>query len=52
LSRLLIYAGQMPRWFGRISGSHLTQALKILIDDARATLVSGTVSQDNAVFQF
>jgi three-Cys-motif partner protein len=52
LSRLIIYAGQMPRWFGRISGSHLTQALKILIADKRATLVSGTVSQDDAVFQF
>jgi len=52
LSRLTIYARQMPRWFGRISGSHLTQALKVLIDTKRTTLVSGTVSQDAAMFQF
>ena len=52
LTRLMVYAGQMPRWFGRISGSNLTQALTILMNNRRVTLVSGTVSQDGAMFKF
>lgn len=52
VSRLRIHEAMLRKWFGKVSGSHFTQAFKELEDEGKITHRSGTRSDDYTKFTF
>ena len=52
LSRVDIYTGILRNWFGKIKGTHMTQALKGLQQEGRIFRIEGPLSKDSTRFTF
>ena len=52
LSRMNIHASILKKWFGRIKGRHMTEALKTLKDEGYILEMSGNISDDKTRFKF